>query len=104
MGTARAPVVGSATWPAWTASVASCCWFASDIIVSFRFVWSLLLRTARMECDRTTIKRPASALDPGRQLQDRLRLAHLPFKSRTEGATGRTHTHAHSHDRNSAFP
>ena len=36
MGTARDPVVGSGTWPAWTARVASCC-FASDMIGSFRF-------------------------------------------------------------------
>src|SRR5271166_5660755 len=98
MGTARAPVVGSAVWPAWTASVASCCWFGSDMMVSFRFVWSLQLGTARIGCGPCHNENgPHPLWDPGRSTSDRSRLTRLPLKSRTEGSAWHTHTHGHDH-------
>lgn len=47
-------------------------------------------------------KPESSQEDPGRNLQDRLRLAHLPLQRLTDGPA--CPTHAHGHDLKPAFP
>src|SRR5580692_7396027 len=100
MGTAREPVAGSGVWPAWTARVANCCFFSSDILTLL-----LIVRSGRMAFQgpvlqirpevKTTAngKRPESFEDPGRLVQDRLRLAHSRLKLQTDRPARPTHTH-----------
>ena len=40
-----------------------------------------------------TNKKARILIGPGRQLQDRLRLTHLPLASQTDGSARHTHTH-----------
>src|SRR5580698_8879589 len=73
MGTARAPVVGSGTWPPCTARVASCCGFCSVGSAKIRslFVSSLISGCGYWGCRAAAEdngmerKQPESALGPG---------------------------------------
>jgi len=60
----------------------------------------------RVLCDgwepiHPTNKKARILIGPGRRLQDRLRLTHLPLTSQTDGST--PHAHTHGQDRNSVF-
>jgi hypothetical protein len=48
--------------------------------------------------EHSTNKKARILIGPGRQLQDRLRLTHLPLASQTDGAARQTHTHGHARD------
>ena len=65
--------------------------------------WTWLMDASRTSCGpRKKQNGPNPLRTRAAWLQDRLRLAHSPLKSRTDRSAA--HTHAHGHDRNSVIP